>query len=217
MFVELWNELLNTSFLELVAVISLVGYVILATRQSPWCWPVSIIGVILYTIQALKSQLYGEVPLQIYYIAISIYGWVIWRHGGPKDTPLKVSWLKRSSILGAIGIGLVGTVLYGFLLDHIVPVLQFFGVNNAATYVPPSLYPYFDAFTTTFSFIATYFQARKKIENWALWILIDGVYVYLWAVRGIVLFSGLSILYIALAAYGYWSWYQSYKSDQHAN
>lgn len=189
----------------------LLGYVVLAAKESRWCWPVSIVGVVLYTIQAVHVQLYGEIPLQFYYIGISVYGWFAWKKGSGKHSSVKVSWLSFQQIMWLTALGIAGTLIYGYFLDHVGQVLQFAGLAGADQYIQPSAYPYPDAFTTAFSFIGTYLQARKKIENWILWLIVDAVYVGMWGLRESYFFSALNVLYLVLATYGFIQWYKSWK------
>jgi nicotinamide mononucleotide transporter len=197
---EIWNELLSTSWIELIAVISLVGYVVLATRESPWCWPVSMVGVALYFVVSLDAKLYAELPLQVLYFSISIYGWYHWRHGGKRAQPLPVSTLSIQRI--------------GLLM--IIWLATFLPTGFALRAYSDSDVPFWDAATTWASVIGTWLQAQKKLENWIVWIVTDAVYVGIFWYKGYVLFSALNILYIVLASYGYWSWRKSYHTQQHA-
>jgi len=192
---------------EIFAVLFLLAYVLLAARESRWCWPVSIIGVVLYSIQAVKVQLYGEIPLQLYYVAVSVYAWFAWKGGkGKKGKGLAVSRMTHRQWLLFLGSGTALTLAYGYFLAHIVESAEYLGWENAARYLPPSAYPYADAFTTAFSFLATWLQARKKIENWLIWLIVDSVYIALWSLRGGYFFALLSLLYLGLSVYGYRKW-----------
>ena len=166
--------------------------------------------MLLYTIQAVKVQLYGEVPLQLYYIAVSIYGWFAWK-GTRKSGPLPVTRMSSRQWVAVMAGGVFLTLAYGYFLAHIVELAQAFGWDDAPLYLPPSAYPYADAFTTAFSFLATWLQARKKLENWIFWLAIDSVYVVLWSLRGGYFFALLSLLYLLLSVYGYRQWKASLK------
>jgi len=198
--------------IEIFAVLFLLAYVLLAARESRWCWPVSIVGVVLYSIQAVKVQLYGEIPLQLYYVLVSVYAWFAWKGGkGKKDQGLAVSSMTRKQWLLFLGLGIALTLAYGYFLAHIVESAEYLGWENAAHYLPPSAYPYADAFTTAFSFLATWLQARKKIENWLIWLIIDSVYIVLWMLRDGYFFALLSFIYLGLSIYGYLEWQKSLK------
>lgn len=199
MLAELWNQLLQTSWVEIIAVISLISYVVLATRESPWCWPVSMLGVALYFVISFEAKLYAELPLQVLYFSISIYGWYHWRHGGKRKETLPVSTLSLQRI-GLLALIWLATMLpTGFALK---------------SYTDSDV-PFWDAATTWASVIGTWLQAQKKIENWLVWILTDLVYVGLFYYKGYLLFSALNVLYVGLAAYGYWSWRNSLKARSH--
>ena len=197
---------------EWITFISLTLYVFLATRQNAWAWPVSMIGVSIYFYLAYKAQLYAELPLQIYYFIISIYGWYYWKYGNKKTasapTPTTSS-LKLLSILAIIGA--IGTLGIGYLLDHLHEVFAAIGMQAAARAVIPTDVPYWDAFTTSFSLVATWMQARKKLENWLLWLVVDTCYVGIFIYKEYYLLAILYFLYLFFAVYGYYSWKKSSK------
>ena len=89
-----------------------------------------------------------------------------------------------------LGLGILGTVTLGTAFD------QFTDADI----------PYWDAFTSSFSVVGTYMQARKHLQNWLLWLVIDAVYIGVYWYKGLNAFALLSIIYLGLAAYGYWKW-----------
>jgi len=197
--------------LEIGAFVSLTAYVLLATRQVPLAWPVSMVGVVLYAIIAYRSQLYAELPLQVFYFSISIYGWYYWKHGGRADTSLPVTTTSGSLALRLLALAAVGTVLTGYFLDHLGGVLTALGLPGVESYFVPTDVPYWDAFTTIFSLAGTWLQAKKKIENWLVWLVVDSVYVWLFIYKGFYLIALLNILYLGFATYGLWAWRQSMR------
>ena len=197
---------------EWITFISLTLYVILATKQNAWAWPVSMVGVSIYFYLAYKAQLYAELPLQIYYFLISIYGWYYWKFGNKKTAsapPPTTSSLKLLFILAIIGV--IGTLGIGYLLDHLREVFDSLGMQAAAEGVIPTDVPYWDAFTTSFSLIATWMQARKKLENWLVWLVVDTCYVGIFIYKEYYLLVILNILYLFFATYGYFAWRNSMR------
>ncbi len=177
------------SFVELFA--ALTGFIAIyfQIKAKPMYWPVSIINVLLYIIVFFESKLYAEITLQMYYLAISIYGWIFWtKTNNSPQAAISSSSIKLLVIL---------FIVFLILWSGMAYLLK----NYTNTDVP-----YIDSFITSLSFIATYLLARKKIENWLIWIFVDAISIGLYYYKGlyltILLFGTLTIL----AVVGYLSW-----------
>lgn len=175
-------------WLQWAAVFFNVVYVILAAKQNIWCWVFGAIGVTLLFFICLDARLFSDALLQVFYLGMSIYGWVQWRKGDSQGVGriVSLSWLKN---LPYLAIGLFLTVLLGL----------FWSIFEAAL-------PYIDAFTTSFSIIATFLVARKVIENWWYWIVIDIVCFFVYLDRELPLIALLFLLYTVLAVFGLLCW-----------
>ena len=128
--------------------------------------------------------------LHVVYVVLNIYGWYSWKHGDAKHRELKptvLSWLQR--IIWIIVI-VVGFLIWGYLMNRYTD----------------ADYAYIDAFTTVTSLVAQWFLAKKKIENWVLWMIVNVIAIGLYYVKGIVLTSGLYAIYLILAFVGFFSW-----------
>jgi len=180
-------------YFELVA--SGLGFIaiFLQIKQNVWYWLISIIMVSMYIYIYIDARLYADMSLQVYYLVISFYGWYMWLFGKQVNnhkTQLTVSYSSKSSL-----------VLLGF-----VSVLLFFVIAWFLVQFTNSDLPYWDSFTTSLSFIATWMLARKKIENWLIWIVVDavstGIYIYKELYPTAILFVFLTFL----AMVGYQKW-----------
>jgi len=193
---RLAHDLANTQWLELVAVVFAIAYVLLAARQIIWCWLCAIISTALFVVVYYEVQLLSEALLNIYYLLIAIYGWILWRQGGAQrgGTMPVQRWPWHRHVI-AIGISCL-----------FVPVLAFWTIRLGAKL------PYIDAATTCFAVLATFLVTRKVLENWLYWI---GIYVH--AVRGLAMTSLLFVIYVVLAVYGYYQWQLSYRLTQSSN
>lgn len=183
--------------LEIIGFITGVIGVFLTTRQSIWCWPVAIANVVIYSFIFYDAHLYADMGLQIIYIGMSVYGWYYWVKGDKKaeEKQVPVTLTSRNWLL-VHGAGiLLGTLILGYLLQN---------------YTPASL-PYLDSFCTAASLSGQFLQARKKLENWLLWIGVDAVYVGLYLLKDLYLTAALYTLFIVLAWIGYRSWKKSLK------
>lgn len=168
-------------------------YVVLAAKESVWCWPASLVYVGLALYVFLDVSLYLEFGLHIFYLVMSVYGWRQWTKGSAK-AELSVSQLQGKFHLVAIVLGLAttGGVGYFFLAytDQAMPLL--------------------DAFITIFSLFATWLVTRKVLENWLYWVVIDIAGMMLYADRGLFLFAALYFFYTIIAIVGYFRWRKSY-------
>lgn len=195
----LLSNLRETSSLEYGAFIALLLYVYYATRQKPVSWILGLIGVSLFFVIDYKAKLYAELPLQALYFFLSIYGWYQWKFGGRQQSSLLVTRTSLNLWMVLLILGVVGTILIGHLL-----------VKFSDTDVP-----YWDAGTTAFSLVGTWMLAKKKLENWILWFFVDGVYVWLFLQKSLILAAFLYLLYVVFSVVGIFRWYHSMKYGQY--
>ena len=193
-----WLTAHGSSCLELVAVIFGVVSVLLSVKENIWSWPTALVNVALYFALFHTAGLYSDMGLQVIYFALSLYGWYEWLYGGKNRTALTVS--RTSGRLWAIlaAIGIVVWAALGKLTSH----------------MPGVALPYVDAATTTISLIAQYLMTRKLLENWALWIAVDVVYVGMFIFKGLYLTAGNYAIYLVLAVMGHVAWKKSLASSE---
>jgi nicotinamide mononucleotide transporter len=179
------------------AVFGLVS-VYLTVRQNPWCWPLGIVNVLLFAWLFWHERLYADAGLQIVYLVLSLYGWWAWVRGGPGHGALPVSRTPgRIAALFLLG-GTVAAAALGAALRQ---------ATNADL-------PFWDAGTTAGSLVAQWMQARKWLENWVVWIVVDVVYVGMYVVKGLWPTAGLYAIFIALAVLGHREWTASLRGRQ---
>jgi len=184
---------IGDNYFELIA--AGLGFIaiFLQIRQNVWYWLVSIIMVSMYTYIYIDAKLYADMSLQVYYLVISIYGWYMWLFGktiNDHKTSLPVSSTSRRlrAILSLLSIGLFFLIAW-FLIRF----------TNSDL-------PYWDSFTTSLSFVATWMLARKKIENWLIWIVVDAVSVGIYIYKGLYPTAVLFLFLTVLAWVGYRHW-----------
>lgn len=193
----LFSELGNWSPVEAVAAVLGVGYVVLAARQNIWCWPCAIASTGLYSGVFFESALYQQAALQLFYIGLSVYGWRMWRSGGEKSTQLRVSSFRAPQHLIAIALIVVLTVVTGWL-------------TSRYTRTPM---PYLDAFTAWGSVITAWMMARKVLENWLYWFVVDSLMVVLSWRAHLPATALLFSIYVGMAIVGYTSWRRSQNTQ----
>lgn len=190
------NAILTLSPYESVAVITAILYVLLAARESIWCWPWGIVSCAFWAYSAyFELQLYVDALLQLFYIAIAVFGWYQWHQGKGATENYPISTMSVRAHLLIIVLGLAATAFFGYFFDNYT--------DAAATYP--------DALTTVFSVVATIMVVKKKLENWIYWIVIDIIYIFLYYSRGGYLFAILFVVFVIIAVYGYINWKANYR------
>ena len=177
--------------MEIAAVILAVAYLLLAMRENRWCWPAGIASSLLYLAVFFAAGLYMESGLQLFYGAMSVYGWRVWRPAGSGEgAALSIQrWPLRWHGAAVLSVTVI-SLTSGYFLHHYTPAAA----------------PYLDSFVTWSSVLTTWMVARKVLENWLYWFLIDSLSIYVYARRGLWLTAGLFVAYLVLIVIGYATW-----------
>jgi nicotinamide mononucleotide transporter len=188
-------DLTALQWVELLAVALAVAYLLLAIRQNIWCWAAAAVSTLLYLVIMYRASLYMESVLQLFYLGMAFYGWQQWRRGGEDHGELSVStWPLRRHALAIAGVLLL-VLVSGVLLERF---------SDAAL-------PFADSLTTWGAVVATYMVARKILENWIYWFVIDSVSVYLYLSRELYFTAALFVAYLVMIVFGYLSWRKSMR------
>lgn len=180
---------LATTPLELIAFLLALITIVLNIRQNHWAWLFSIVSSATYAVVFFDVRLYGDMGLQCVFIVASIWGWRQWLRGDG-GAPLVASWLRPAGRAWAIAAWLGGFVL-----------LSAFLANFTNTDVPHA-----DGFLTAGSLVGQLLLARKKVENWHVWIAVDILYVGLYVYKGLMLTAVLYGVFVLLAIAGLRTW-----------
>ena len=178
------------SLLEIVAVlISIVG-VVLTVKRHPLCWVFNILAYILYGYLFYEYKLYGETILQFIFVILSIYGFIHWMKGRTQDHVIKIEESKMTMQILQLVFASISGLIFGLALQN---------------FTEASL-PILDAQLAAFSLLATYWTAQRYIETWILWIVVDIIYVGMFAYKELYLTAVLYAIFIGLAGYGLTEW-----------
>lgn len=186
-----------TTPLEILGFLTGAVCVYLNTQQNVWGWFFGIINAILYALVFLQVRLYADMGLQGYYFVTSIYGWYMWLHGGKDHQALPVSHTPRHLYPLFLGIFILATGLWGYLLNR---------------YTDASL-SYVDSALTAASLLGQWMMARKYLENWLVWIVADACYVGLYIYKDLHLTALLYAVFLGLAVLGYLQWQRAFRLD----
>jgi len=178
---------------EVVGVLFGVLGVYLTVRENVWCWPTGMVNVSLFILVFFQSKLYADMGLQVVYVLLCAYGWWAWLRGGRGHAALEVARTPRRALLGLGLIGILGAAALGFLLRR---------TTDAAL-------PFLDSGLTSASLVAQYMTTRKWLENWAVWIAADFIYVGMYVYKHLYATALLYAVFLGLAVLGWRAWKQS--------
>lgn len=177
--------------IELWACVLAVIYVVLAARNSAWCWPFAFVSSCLWAWQVwFAYDLLFDAGLNVFYAVMAIWGaWRWWKRADDPAEDLITTFTPKQHGL-IIGFGVSLSLLLGYMAVNLT--------SAAMTYL--------DALTTVFSVFATFMLIERKLENWIYLLIMDVLYVYLYIQRGSVVFAGLFVIYCVLAIGGFFAW-----------
>ncbi len=169
----------------------------LASRQNILTWPTGIINIFCLFLIFYQVQLYADMFLQIYFFVVSMYGWYTWKYHKSEHQPVRQ--VRLSVQLIYITSILLVTLVTGFFMKDIhLRIPEYFK--------QPTAFPYLDSFIAIGSIVANILMARRVVENWILWIIIDVVAVYVYLQKGIIFIALLYGIYCIIAWSGYLRW-----------
>lgn len=169
------------------------------TKRLMICWPIVLAADVLYLVVFYHARLLSDALLQIFFIAFTLYGWWNWWRGVQEEGEVRVVPLPKSSFLIAVAAGIAGTFLVGAITKQL----------NAAL-------PYLDAALMSFSLVGSWWQARKHIANWWLWIIVDTLYIGEYIYKHLWVTSVLYAVLVILAILGLRDWRRAARSAQTA-
>ena len=178
------------STIELIAALLSAWGVWLTTQRRPWCWPVGLVSVLVYTWVFVDAKLYSDALLQLAFAALIVYGWHRWLHHLGDDGRVEVAPLPHKQFVAHIVIGALGALVLGFAMHR---------WTDAAL-------PWLDAALTSYSLVAQWWQAKRHVAAWWLWIVVDVVYVGEYIYKSLLITSVLYAGFIVLAVIGLRSW-----------
>jgi len=184
-------------WVELAGFVTTAVGIWLTTKRLLICWPVILAADIFYLVVFYRTRLFSDVLLQVFFIVFTLYGWWNWWRGARDEGEVRVVPLSVFGLVAGLAAGAVGTVALGWLMLRIGAAL-----------------PYLDASLASFSLVASWWQARKNIANWWLWIVVDLVYIGEYVYKDLRLTAVLSAILVALAILGLRDWSRAAARNQ---
>ncbi len=187
-----WIAIANyiaANWVELAGFITTWVGIWLTTKRLLICWPVVLAADLFYLVVFYQARLFSDALLQVFFVAFTLYGWWNWWRGVRAEGEVRVTPLSVRGWIAGMASGAIGAVLLGWLMVRLGAAL-----------------PHLDAALTSYSLVASWWQARKHAANWWLWIVIDGVYIGEYAYKDLWLTAVLSVGLVVLAILGLRDW-----------
>jgi len=183
-----------TSGLERTSVVLGIAYSLLAVRRSRWCWVCGGLSSAILVYLSARARLPMQAGLQVFYVAMSVYGFHRWvRH--ENETGARVTtWPLRAHVAAWLGILALSVVSSRWLAAE----------TGAA-------WPFLDSITTWASLCATWLVVRMKLENWLYWIAIDVVLTYLFSSQKLFFVALMFATYLCISVAGFLTWLKTYR------
>lgn len=183
---------------EILAVVFSIIYLFLSIRQNILLWPFGIVSVLLYMYVYYVSSFYADMILQVFYLFMSLYGWYNWKFGKnkPGKKALQIVRIQRKDLQFFSLLFFLLWIAFFLLLTYIPPKLE----------IKPSAFPVWDAFTTAGGIVGTWMLAKKIIEHWFVWVLVDTVAMILYLSKALYPTTLLFLVFTTMAVIGYLEW-----------
>jgi nicotinamide mononucleotide transporter len=194
---QLLTQLRATSLSEAIGAALGLAYLLLAVRRNLLCWLCAFISTAIYLVLFARASLYMQSLLQVFYLVMAIVGFIDWQRGRTQEAGVLIrTWTIQQHLFAAVGV-VLATLLNGWVL---------------ATQTD-SVAPYLDSFVTWGSVVTTWMVARRVLENWLYWIVVDALAAYLYFTQGLLVTTALFVVYLGIVVRGYWVWRREHRQQ----
>jgi nicotinamide mononucleotide transporter len=194
-----FSDYLAANWVEVAGFLTTLVGIWLTTRRLLICWPVVLAADVLYLVVFYRARLFSDALLQVFFVAFTLYGWWHWWRGVREAGEVRVVPLSVRGWLAGLAAGAVGAVLLGWLMVRVGAAL-----------------PHLDAALTSYSLVASWWQARKHTANWWLWIVVNVVYIGEYLYKDLWVTAVLYLLLVILAVMGLVDWRRASAAVQRA-
>jgi nicotinamide mononucleotide transporter len=171
--------------------------IVLIIRRSVWNYPFGIAMVSLTGIVVFEAKLYSDALLQVFFVIVNFYGWVMWQRSVERSGEVVVETMAARARWLWLAACLVATAIWGAIMHRF---------TDAA-------YPWWDASVAMFSIAAQILMSQRKLENWVLWIGVNVVSIGLYYTKGLMPFAILYVVFLILASWGLIGWHRVRRAE----
>ncbi|BDX07239.1 nicotinamide riboside transporter PnuC [Planctobacterium marinum] len=190
----LWQQVMQQSLAEVLAVICSLLYVHLAAKQQLWCWPFALASTALYTWIFWETSLFFQSVLNAWYLIMAVYGWLNWRKVAKTGKEQVQQWGVRQNVLLSLSLLLVSVLAFQVL-----------------SFVSPEPIIFLDLAIAIYSAFVTYMLAQKVLENWLYWSVLNSLTAWLCYHQGLLLTALLFAIYVLFSIKGYINWRNNHQ------
>jgi nicotinamide mononucleotide transporter len=194
------------SYIEFLGTVLYFISVFFISRKNIVTWPIGIVSVILYFILFYQIQLYADMMEQVYYLIISVFGWITWQKKKveqPKQI-IKTSWSSLKGVILALSVTIASTCILSYCTSS-------FHKWFPEIFTEAASFPVLDALTTVMSFVAMYLVTIRKNEGWIYWIIVDAIGIWLYWIKDVKFIAVQYIILLGMAIYGFLNWIKRNK------
>lgn len=203
LFESIYNGLLQTTWLELIAVIAGIASVWFSRKESILVYPIGLVNTTIYIYLSFKGHLLGEASVNLYYTLMSLWGWYLWTRVDPNKHNIILQITKSN------------------MRDWFHQILFFlafyFSLYFSLTYLKkefaPEAIPWADALASAAAYTGMWLMARKKVESWIWWIITNIASIPLYFIKGYTFTSVQFLVLLVLAIAGLKSWNDKAKNN----
>ena len=200
-------DFITNNWLEIFGVCSSLTYLYFSVNRKSWLWLMGILSSTIYAVVFYRNALYAETIINSYYVIISVYGWFKWvsAKGEYHEETHQVDVLRvnRKEVLKLTILGIIIFIVIYFSIKTIPELLN---IKTASV-------AFFGTFLTALSFVATWMLTKRYIEQWFLWMFINGSYIFICTYKGLYFTVILNVIYTFVSVVGYIKWSKSKNSQ----
>jgi len=193
---SIYNGLLQTSWLELIAVIAGISSVWYSRKESILVYPIGLVNTIIYIYLSFKGHLLGEASVNLYYTIMSLWGWYMWTRVDPNKHSIILQITKSNKT------DWMHQILF-FLAFYIT---LYFSLTYLKKEFAPEAIPWADALASAAAYTGMWLMAKKKVESWIWWIITNIASIPLYFIKGYTFTSVQFIVLLVIAIAGLKSW-----------
>lgn len=203
----IYKGLLQTTWLEMIAVFSGIASVWYSKKENVLVYPVGLLNTTIYIYLSFKGHLLGEASVNMYYTIMSIYGWYLWTKKDPNKNNI-VLQITKSDKRDWINQLLFFSVFYVVIYGCLVLLKKEFA---------PEAIPWADALASASAYTGMWLMAKKKVESWIWWIITNIASIPLYFIKGYAFTSFQFLVLLVLAIAGWRSWYEKHAIQKRTN
>lgn len=196
LFESIYNGLLQTSWLELIAVFAGICSVWYSRKESVLVYPIGLINTIIYIYISFEGHLLGEASVNLYYTIMSIWGWYLWTRVDPNKHTIILQITKSNT----------RDWMYQILFFLSFYFTLYFSLTYLKKEFAPEAIPWADALASAAAYTGMWLMAKKKVESWIWWIITNIASIPLYFIKGYAFTSVQFIVLLILAIAGLKSW-----------